>query len=202
MDRRSHVPEKLLIVSGAALIVLAGCWLFDTRDPKPPTAPVAHCANYTEPDSLALNIRVHYGQPTVASCYNPMLDPAFSFTPDPVDFAANPTPYQGWVRSVEERVATNVAADSVVTFQTFFDGTYQSPIVDPGPPQRETRFYNYHILFTRVGRFAPIRYQGKAEITFQQEAGTQWRILNWVDHADSSGYSTWGRLRADHRVGF
>ncbi|HLQ67165.1 MAG TPA: hypothetical protein VK123_08050 [Candidatus Limnocylindrales bacterium] len=183
--------------------MVVGCGLFDTRDPKLPTTPTAPCANYTEPDSLVLNIRVHYGQLSVASCYNPMLDSLFLFHPDPVDSSVNPTPFlKVWNQQVEGRVATNIAADSVAMFQTFFDGTYQSPIVDPGPPRRETRFYNYHILFTRIGRFAAIRYQGRAEITFEQETGTLWRIRYWTDHADTSGYPTWGRLRADHRVGF
>ncbi len=180
---------------------MGGCGLFDTRDAPPPSAPAAHCAIYTEPESLVYNIRAHYGRSSVGGCYNPMLDPLFSFTPDPVDLSTSPAQFANWDRLVEEQVAIAIATDSVVSFQVFFDGYYQSPIVDTGTPQKETRFYNYHLLFRRVGQFAPTRYQGRMDITFQQETASFWRVLSWSDHSDGSGFPTWGRLRADHRAG-
>jgi hypothetical protein len=88
----------------------------------------------------------------------------------------------------------------VSSFTVVFDGTYQSTVTDPGPPQRETRFYRYHLLFLKEGQFVPKRYQGQMEITFQQDSGL-WKILYWTDRADGSIYPTWTRLRGDHRTG-
>jgi len=203
LDRRRYLPKGILTFLGVAGLTAAGCGLFDTRDAQPPAQGAAPCRSLLDPNSVVENIRDHYGKPSV-SCYVDMLGPAFVFHPDPADSTSyeDPNPFESWVKDIEERVATNIAADSVVSFQVFFDGYYQNPIVETGPPQRETRFYNYHILFTRIGRFLPTRYQGRAEITFEQDAGALYRIVYWRDQTDGSGYQTWGRLRGDHRVGF
>jgi hypothetical protein len=164
------------------------------------------CLITSSPDNVVENLRVHYGQPSVGSCYSPMLDSMFAFHPDPVDSATTPEkfppapPEPPWNRIVEDRVAANIAADSVSSFRVIFDGTYQNAVTDPGPPQRETRFYQYHVLFLKEGAPVARRYQGRMEITFQQEGGL-WKILYWSDHADGSPYPTWTRLRADHRTG-
>jgi hypothetical protein len=201
LDRGSHLPKAVLIAS--LVFAQGGCGLFDTREPVKPQGPVVPCLITSSPDNVVENIRVHYGQPSVVSCYTPMLDSLFLFHPDQVDSTTTPESFlTPWNRAVEERVAANIAADSVQTFVVVFDSTYQNSVIDTGPPQRETRFYQYHLLFTKEGRFAPKRFQGRMEITFEQKAGTGlWRILSWIDHADGSIYPTWGRLRADHRTG-
>ena len=197
MDRWRHVPKAILIV--AVVLAPAGCGLFDTREAKPPQGPVLPCLITSSPDNVLANIRVHYGQPSVGSCYSPMLHAQFEFHPDQVDSTTTPEPFlTAWNQMVEDHVAANIAADSVVNFSVVFDSTYQAPAFDPGPPQRETRFYQYHLLVLKSAGFT--RYQGRMELTFEQAAGL-WTIRYWIDHADGSGYPTWGRLRADHRTG-
>jgi hypothetical protein len=196
LDRGRHLSKAVLIVATA--LTLAGCGLFDTRDPKPPEGPVVPCLIASSPDNVLDNIRVHYGRPTVGSCYTPMVDSLFEFHPDQVDSTTTPLPFRDpWNRLVEDRVAANVAADSVSSFTVVFDSTYQDPAIDTGPPQRETRFYQYHLLYLKEGAFVPKRYQGRMEITFEQKSGL-WTIRYWIDHADGSIFPTWGRLRADH----
>jgi hypothetical protein len=199
LDRRHHISKAVLIA--AIALTMEACGLFETRNPTPPQAPVVPCLITSSPDNIVENIRVHYGQPSVGSCYSPMLDSLFQFHPDQVDSTTTPEPFlTPWTRTVEDRVATNIAGDSIKTFQVVFDGAYQAPVIDTGPPQRETRFYKYHLLVQREGAFAPTRYQGQLEITLEQKAGL-WKILYWIDHTDGSIYPTWGRLRANHRTG-
>jgi hypothetical protein len=197
LDRGSHLSKAVLIVM--VCLAQAGCGLFDTRDPSPPQGPIVPCLITSSPDNILENIRVHYGQPSVGSCYSPMLDSLFEFHPDQVDSTTTPEPFLSpWNRLVEDRVATNIAADSVITFSVAFDSTYQATVIDPGPPRRETRFYQYHIIFLREGSFR--RYQGRMEITFEQKADL-WKIRYWIDHTDGSNHPTWGRLRANHYTG-
>jgi len=203
LDRRRHRPQGLLAAAAVlAFAGIAGCGLFDTRDPRVPGISGERCRNLTDPDSLVENITVHYGQKSGTSCYSSMLDTAFAFHPDPTDSSNNPDPFAGWNRDIEARVTTNIAADSVQSFRVAFDSLYQTPTEDPGPPRRVTRFYEYHLLVNRVGHADTTRYQGRSDITFQQGANSSWTILNWQDNTDGSAFPTWGRLRADHRVGF
>jgi hypothetical protein len=155
------------------------------------------CLIASSPDNVVENIRVQYGKPSVGGCYTPMLDSLFRFHPDPVDSNTTPEPFLApWSRDVEGRVAANIAAAAVGGFSVVIGDPYQNPILDSGPPQRETRFYNYRVLLFLAGG-ALRRYQGQLEITFEQEDGL-WKILFWIDHTDGSGYPTWTRLRADH----
>jgi hypothetical protein len=204
LDRWRHGAQRLLALGTVCVLAaLAGCGLFDTRDPRVPGAVGERCRNPTDPDSVVQNILVHYGRQSGTSCYNSMLDSGFVFHPDPTDSSANPTPFATtWNRAIEERVTTNIAADSVESITVVFDRQYQSPTEDTGPPRKVTRFYEYHILLHRIGHPDTTRYQGRSDITFQQGANTLWTILTWRDQTDGSGLPTWSRLRGDHRVGF
>ena len=203
MDRGRYVSKGLLVLGTAFWLATGGCGLFDTREANRPSEVTVRCNNPVSPDSVLENIRAHYGKPSVGSCYNPMIDGVFAFHPDPVD-ANNyppPNPFVGWNKQVEEGVANYIAADSVKFFQVYFDGEYQTPTVDPGPPQRETRFVEYHILFSRLGQPDTTRYQGRSDIIVEQKVNSLWKIVDWTDHGDGSGLPTWGRLRGDKRVG-
>lgn len=203
MDRGHHRAQGLLVTAAAVIFAtLVGCGLFDTRDPRVPGIAGERCRNLTDPDSLVENIIVHYGQRSGTSCYNSMLDSAFAFHPDPTDLSDNPGPFLNWNRDVEARVTTNIAADSVQSFKVVFDSLYQTTTEDPGPPRKATRFYQYHILFNRIGHSDTTRFQGRSDIIFKQGANSLWTILDWQDHRDGSAFPTWGRLRSDHRVGF
>lgn len=213
MDRGRHIPEELLrrraaraallgLAAAAAAAVLAGggCGLFKPRSPETPVAPAAPCLSPTGPDNLVANILVHYGNQAGTSCYNSMVDTAFAFHPDPVDSATNPTPYVDWNQTVETRVNSNIASDALF-LTAVFDSSYQDPTITTSP-QTETRYYAYHVLFRSRSQADTTRYQGRAEIKFAQGASTFWSIVDWRDHSDGSTLPTWGRLRADHRVGF
>lgn len=204
MDRGNHVSKTVLIAfSLAAGLALGGCGLFEPRDPRD-EIPVTgeRCRNLAEPDSLVDNTVVHYGRQTGLSCYASMIDAGFVFHPDTQDDleAPDPNPYVGWNRDIETRVTTNVAA-SAVFLEVGFDGEYQTPTTTTNP-RTETRYYNYHVFYRKQGQPDTTRYQGLADITFLQGTGTLWSIKEWRDQRDGSGLLTWGRLRADNRVGF
>lgn len=182
------------------MAILAGCGLFDPRDPREADGSTGpRCRNRSDPDSLYDNIIVHYGQPTSGSCYADMIDAAFTFTPDVTDYAEAPTPnpYDGWNHDVEVGVTTNIKS-AAAFIAVSFDSTYRSRTTTTNPTT-ETRYYYYHVLYQATGQPDTTRYQGLADITMTQGAGSLWTITAWRDQRDGSGRETWGIFRASKR---
>ncbi len=200
--RRAAIRWLVLPGLIATILQALGCGLFKPRDPiqgKPPV--IVRCHALTEPDSLVENVLQFYGSSAGINCYTDMLGGTFVFHPDGQDSLETPAIFQGWDQTVEARDATAVV-NSVDSLKVTFDGMYASPTTIPGPPKAEIRYYSYHVLSWKGALPDTIRHQGLADITFRQDAGTDWRIVDWVDRRDGSGFATWGRLRADVRIGF
>lgn len=190
----------LLLGSLGAALLLPGCGLFKTRNPQKPTA-TSNCPARTTADNLVLTIRQSYGDSTAVTCYTSILDPAFEFHPDPADSLEDPTPFSTpWTQSVESQVATNVATAALFC-RAVLDSEYATRYVSLDS-KTQVRYYAYHLLFRPKTSPDTTRYQGRADITFQQGADAFWTITVWVDKRDASGLPTWGRLRSLYRVGF
>ena len=213
MDRWHHVSKAVLIrrplarvAAGLALAaaVLAGCGLFEPRDPREADVTSGpRCRNRSEPDSLYDNIVVHYGQPASGSCYADMVDIGFVFTPDVQDYSEAPpppnNPYDGWNHDIEVGVTTNIKSTALF-IKVSFDSTYKSATFTTSPTT-ETRYYYYHVLYRETGQPDTTRFQGLADITMTQGSGSLWTITAWRDQRDGSGRDTWGILRANKRGG-
>lgn len=193
--RRTAVAALLL------LLPLAGCGLFEPRDPRPATDTGPRCRGLTAPDSLAINIEEQYGTLAGVTCFTSILDNSYLFHPDVQDSidALPDSIYRNWNRTIESRVATNLAADAVYC-AAVFDSQYAAPSVSPDL-RTEVRFYAYHVLLRTRSAPDTTRYQGLADLTFHQESGF-WHLTSWVDKRDASGLSTWGALRRTYRTGF
>lgn len=198
---RAAVRRLALLGLTAAIFPALGCGLFSPRDPARGKPIVSRCHSLIAPDSLVQNVLQFYGSAVGITCYTDMLGGTFVFHPDGQDSLETPAIFQGWDPTVEARDATAIVS-SVDSLKVSFDGMYASPTTIPGPPKTEIRYYNYHLLSWKGALPDTIRHQGLADITFRQDAGTDWRIVEWVDHRDASGFPTWGRLRADVRIGF
>lgn len=200
MDRRRFRPQGVL----AALAVLAvGCGLFEPRQPKiASVVPPPPCLARLDPDSVLVNIVVHYAR--AGDCYAAQLAdsaattlPGFHFHPDIQDSLESPprNPFAGWNKSVETSV-TQTIAGSVDTIVVAFDSTYAPPTTS-SDPTRKTFYYHYH-LYTVTALGDTMRYQGQAELTMVQPT-TTWSLETFVDHRDGSGLPTWGILRETNR---
>jgi len=214
LDRGYHLSEAILsrrgtltraaIVFALFVAVLAGCGLFEPRDPKDADGVSGpRCRNRSDPDSLYDNIIAHYGQPASGSCYADMIDTGFVFTPDVQDYLEAPAPpnnpYDGWNRDIEVGVTTNIKSTAAF-IEVSFDSTYKSTTTTTNPTT-ETRYYHYHVLYQETGQVDTTRFQGLADITMLQGSGSLWTISAWRDQRDGSGLDTWGILRANKRGG-
>jgi hypothetical protein len=190
---------------GAVVLALlsAGCGLFKPRDPVRVGggSSCSICLARSTANNVEANVQQTYGSDSCLSCYTDGLDASFAFHPDPTDIIqSDSTIFANWNYNVESRVAANIAADTVFVTAVFDSEYAPRSIVDQPLPRRETRYYAYHVwVYTQSDS---VRYQGLADVTYQESSDALWRITTWVDKRDGSGLQTWGLLRRDYRVGF
>ena len=200
-----HIPEGVL-ARAVAVILLAplaiggpACGLFEARDPVEPGNNQFTCAPLIQQDNVFSNILAAYGKGEGLACYSSLLDPAFSFQPDPADLSEAPAgQYDNWTKDVEQQVTQNVAAGAQ-RFTLQYTGAYEPVSITPDV---EIRRYPYEIDFR--GTLIPdTLFQGIAEVTITRSNAGLWQITSWVDRRDPGGTTTrtWGYLRGAFRIG-
>jgi len=196
-----------------AVLLLTGslsCGLFETRTPVAPDGATSFdCLTLSSPDNIVANVLRAYGHPDGLGCYVSTLgdfisttESGFRFHPDPTDSAeALPRlPYLGWDKTIEDRVAENIAnAARQDSFRLTFKLPYDH-ITDL--PDLVIRRYTYEMRFNGSA-ITDSLFQGLAEISMVRTGG-EWKITDWVDRRDPGGTTTrtWGYLRGSYRVGF
>jgi hypothetical protein len=194
----------------AVIAVLAGCSLFEPRDPEESGGGGAiPCLTRTTADSVIANVEANYARTAGIGCYASGLSEVFAFHPDPADSieAGQPggvSPYANWNAEVESRVAVNLASDASTRPESLlvsFDGEYAPRDVAPDG-RTETRHYTYRIRYWSRQLAAVAYGQGLADITLVRGNDNFWTITVWLDKRDTSGNPTWGRLRRNYRTGF
>lgn len=205
MGRRRHLQQGILIRSAAwaalALLLAGGvsCDLFETRAPNDPGANQFPCASLDTPSNVFTNIAQAYGRGDGLPCYLSNLADTVLFDFDDSDSLDSPGQFLLWTRSVEERVAQNVAsgADS---FYLQLKLPYTAILTQADV---QIRRYSYEIRFEGAA-IPDTLFQGIAEITIRKNAGGEWHVGEWVDRRDPGGTTlrTWGYLRQSYRIGF
>jgi len=203
------------VVIFLAVLFLTGslsCGLFATRDPVQPSGSQFPCLTLSSPDNVVTNILQAYGQTDGLGCYVSTLadfvsttEPGFRFHPDPTDSSEAPAgQYDSWTKTVEERVAENIANSARRdSFRLTFKLPYETIT---SQPDLVIRRYTYEMRFNDSATPPAITdslFQGLAEISIRR-AGGVWQITDWVDRRDPGGTTTltWGYLRGSYRTGF
>jgi hypothetical protein len=200
MTRRPPVPARRLSASGPAALLLlllvgaataAGCGLFDTAQPEPPTNDTqVPPADFTTPESTLVTIEraienrltSNYGLALTDSVGNG--DPGFYASFDPSDLAAwakagNPDPGI-WTR------------DRELTFLSQFLGVSAFYVVTFSPDPARTDFdidADTRVLNRRYRIFAPglAPVAGAAGLTFERVGlSGEWKVRFWEDHVDTT----------------
>lgn len=204
-------PKFLLPLAVLLLTGSISCDLFKTRDPVQPSSSQFPCLTLSSPDNTVANILQAYGYPDGLGCYVSTLadfvsttDPGFYFHPDPADSSDSPSQFQNWTKSIEERVAANIANSAR---PDSFSLTFRLPYTTISTqPDLVIRRYAYEIRFNDKVPSPGLTdslFQGLAELSIRRSGG-QWQITDWVDRRDPGGTTTrtWGYLRGSYRVGF
>jgi len=177
------------------------CDLFETRKPNDPGANGFPCASLDTPSNVFTNIVQAYGRGDALPCYlSTLSDGVLLFDFDAADSLASPLQYQSWTKSIEARVAQNIASDVDPDLFLLQLKLPYTAIVTQADVQ--TRRYAYEIQFKGTA-IPDTLFQGLAEITVRKNAGGEWLVGEWVDRPDPNGTTlrTWGYLRGAYRIG-
>jgi hypothetical protein len=195
--RRARRRAALLAALAPALLLGAGCDLFQTREPaaggtgnsvwQPPTTPEIVVENL----QLALENGV-FGD------YTRALTDDFTFVPDDADVAQlaierpGEAVYGGWTKDVETQVAEAIRTGltsldlglTLVSEETLPDGRLQK--------------YGYALTLTR-GASVTV-YEGQAWLDIRQEPNGDWLIARWEDVITPQTVESWGLLKGRNRT--
>jgi hypothetical protein len=197
-----YITNGILPVLALALAA-AGCGLFATQTPTPPTQGVQPPPpNFVTPESTLATLEraVEFRQTdNYSRCFTDSVgnnEPGFYSSFDPSDLADwrqnNPDPgiwtLERELQFFPRFLAYNPNAFYEVTFSTF------QPDFDLAPDQR---VLNRHYRVTAAG--SPVA-AGAAILIFQQVGLAQeWKIRFWEDLRDTADVRTWGTARLNGR---
>lgn len=180
------------------LSLAVGC-IFETREPVDPGSVAPACPLFTgvHPDSVIQSLINAVGCGSQGlSTYQQLFTDDFSFGPDPsdsLDVTSEPGRegiYLDWTKAVETEVFSTIAADFDSMKLALADST---PTVAAPEAELVTEY-------TLTGYEAGIgtEHTGEAHFFLREEVST-WRIYRWEDVRSLT--TSWGRLKADHRLG-
>ena len=180
---------------GAALAVLllAGCGWFDTREPIEGEGDSSDWEIPTTPEIIVRNLIVAFENGNFND-YRRALSSDFRFVPDGTDVAelaitrpGQPV-YENWTAEVETETAETIRQDSL--------SVELSNLVEEIEGQDRRLRYDY--VLTRFQDPEDQVFSGELFFRVREVSG-EWIIFEWEDVASSSDPS-WGRLKGELRV--
>ena len=184
MTSRYYVIFIVLTVA-----IVAGCDLFQTRDPAAPTQGTSSRETPTTHDIVLSNLRNAIAEKNVENYMSCFVDPAlrpYVFEPSP-DQAAN---FTLWGLESERRYFQNITS-SLNGRPSFTDSIYNSTISS----SLVTYYMTYTLFIPHQDPNAPRLVQGTMELYFVQDSLHLWSIYKWVDRKTRLD-STWSYLKA------
>lgn len=182
----SRINLTLLVLS---IIIVAGCDLFQTREPESPTQGTSSRETPTTHDIVLSNLRNAIAEKNVENYMSCFTDPAlrpFIYEPSP-DQQAN---FTQWGLESERRSFQNMTS-SLNGRSSFTDSIYNSNISS----SFVTYFMTYTLFVPHQDPNAPRLVRGTMELYFIQDSLHLWSIYRWVDRKTRPD-STWSYLKA------
>lgn len=196
-------PRRLgLLLAGLGVAALAGCGLFDIRDPIPPDT--GGCPRHTPStvDSVVFNFESALGCKVGGTTnLQEALGAPFQFVLDPID-----------VSSVPQRPDSMTKTVTLNAFDTFYQGTvkndslYMRIFYQDLPPGRDQDLpdgrhwfdrVNYELrIIARGDTVVKATYAGIATIYFRTGSGT-WTFDRWQDRGTGGSTPSLGAVLGD-----
>ena len=176
----------------AATMLLAGCDLFQTRDPAPPTQGTSCNLTPDDHEVVLKNLRCAIAERNVDNyirCFVDTLVRPYVFEPSPEEQPK----FTQWTLESERRYFQNMVA-SVNGTPVLSDSLYNK-IVLAGPPASAVYYLKYTLFIPHLDPQAPRLVRGNMELYFSEDSLHRWSVYRWVDKKISSD-STWSYLRA------
>lgn len=193
--------QAVLRISAALSLaaLLAGCGLFDTRDPEPPEGNIPAVPRIS-PTHVVHNVHLAYevGSAGIA-VYDQQIAGDFDFEMDPTDvteFGSNP--FVDWNKDKEKSNISRVFerhGTLRLTLNLHADGVDSLEVDTPVDPTADGEVYFKAAPYIIVAE-ADTTFSGTADVYFRDKAGT-WTMFRWADiRGTAGGFKTFGLMKA------
>ncbi len=183
----------------AAAVLLAGCGLFDTREPENPISSGSNFEQPTTPSVVLRNLENAIGYASAADyrrCFSDSSKglPTYTFIPSAQGLAAAPTKLRNWGIDQEEEYARNV-------FSELAQGSAPSLVLTPSEvtnvPIGDSVQYigTYTVRFPHTREGAEREAQGTLEFTMKLSRQNEWYIVRWRD-ITLENMTSWSLIKA------
>lgn len=186
------MSSRLPYGAAVAVVLLAGCALFDTRDPEPP---VAEGGTYLQPDTpeqVVANITAAVSEMNTLNYRRSFAD-EFSFQPSATAEASFPI-WNGWDVTNEEQYFSSLAAAAR------FGSSHRLQLTDQSPTPVSDRVSivdsNYELVVNHNRPEIPTAFEGQLRWEIEQGSDGLWRLVRWTDQ-ESGNVPSWSNLKAE-----
>lgn len=184
-----------LFAAAFLLMALAGCGLFDTREPVEGEGGQSFWQPPTSPEIIVRNLEVAF-ENGIFNDYERALTIDFTFHPDLADSldveGGRPGAFANWTRDVEVETAAAIhaTADSLML------------VLVPNSTEivGDDRLLKQSYVLTLLTVGGSTVYEGDVWFWVRQVAG-EWFIYHWEDISTSSSRRSWGFLKGNTRPG-
>lgn len=189
MTGRAALATSLLVTT----LLLAGCDLFSTREPEPPTG------NQNSGD-LALEPEEVF--PLMASSfavrdpdlYLGLIDEEFRCQASP-DTYSDPSFFEQWTYNSEVNYVRSLLTPDFLPTDSLGLLEFPETLYEQSWPDSSVFRKSYRLELHSTAEEVPVLYEGRFSVTVIRGEDNGWRILRWVDEDRIAG-STWSELRA------
>ena len=190
----------LVVVTAAALLLLAGCILSPRAPDGPPEGEQTDWETPIDTDTVLRNIRAAL-EGENGQNYRESFTEDYRFHVDPQDSldagVEGEQRYANWTREDEVFAANGIFNDAAGISVSFTN-------VEAPQEELDETFRQEDYTLTVAWQSGPhvneeITYKGRAKLWMRRSAG-RWAIFRWIDRrADPPINDTWGVLRGDYR---
>ncbi len=180
----------------ALTLAVAGCGLFETREPEPPSQSNCFSEPATRPGVVIVNLVNAVAQKCVdnyAACFSNAADgsQAFMFVPSAEARDQYGSVLLNWTAADEQAYFRNLVAKSVTNG---FSGLTLTPRDSIITPDSVLYTYDYSFTFEHTEPGFPMVARGNLRFTLAPNASNVWSIFRWVD-LKTTGDITWSLFK-------
>src|SRR5262245_9011920 len=161
----------------AVLLLIAGCDLFETRTPEPPTQAISTFETPTSHDIVLRNFHYAISENNVRNylrCFVDTLYRPYQFEPSPEEQPKFTT----WNLESEQRYFQNIGVS--LTGASSLTDSITLRNLYPGPPATAVYFMNYTLYVPHQDPRTPKLVRGSMELDMTEDSLHLWSIYRWV----------------------
>jgi len=187
-----HLLRSILLFLLFSLF--AGCGLFTTREPEPPTGSRSGGDLALTPQEVLIQLGDAFNLRD-PNLYLGLIDEEFRYQALPSAYPEDPGYFSSWSRSREEIFIRTLLSVSLLPPDSLSELTFESVSEQEWPDSSIFR-ERYALQIHTVQESLPDRYSGLMTLTLARGEDGGWRIHRWLDEAVSGENLTMSQLRA------